>query len=227
MKQGTQGIFTGYTDQTADIFWGIRFNNEREWFQAHKQAFQDAVMTPTRALASELYAWLQEEYPALHLNLHISRVYRDARRLFGRGPLNDHIWFSFQNAVENRAQAPCLWFQVGADGYACGAGCWMPAATSAQLRRLIDNEPKQAQKLLRLLDGQKEFTLSGPVYARPKGHADEPIGRLYNLRSMLLESAHGFDARSASRELVDWVKDGFRFLLPFYQFMERAYTMVE
>lgn len=224
MKQGT---FTGYTDQAADLFWGIRFNNDRQWFQAHKQAFQDAVMTPTRALAAELYDWFAEEYPALHLNLHISRVYRDARRLFGRGPLNDHIWFSFQNAVENRSEAPCFWFQVGADGYACGAGCWMAAATSAQLRRLIDNDPKQAQKLLRLLDGQTAFTLTGPSYARAKGHADEPIGRLYNLRSMLLESAHGFDARSASRELVDWVKDGFRFLLPFYQFMERAYTMAE
>ena len=110
-------MFTGYTDQTVDVFWGIRFNNDRAWFAEHKQEFQDAVMTPTKALAGELYDWFQETYPDLHLNVHISRIYRDARRLFGRGPLNDHIWFSFQNAIENRGEAPCFWFQVGADGY--------------------------------------------------------------------------------------------------------------
>ena len=115
-------MFTGYTDQTVDVFWGIRFNNDRAWFAEHKQEFQDAVMTPTKALAGELYDWFQENYPDLHLNVHISRIYRDARRLFGRGPLNDHIWFSFQNAIENRGEAPCFWFQVGADGYGCGAG---------------------------------------------------------------------------------------------------------
>ena len=122
-------MFTGYTDRTVDVFWGIRFNNDRAWFAEHKQEFQDAVMTPTKALAGELYDWFQENYPDLHLNVHISRIYRDARRLFGRGPLNDHIWFSFQNAIENRGEAPCFWFQVGADGYGCGAGWWMPAAS--------------------------------------------------------------------------------------------------
>ena len=80
-------MFTGYTDQTVDVFWGIRFNNDRAWFAEHKQEFQDAVMTPTKALAGDLYDWFQEAYPDLHLNVHISRIYRDARRLFGRGPL--------------------------------------------------------------------------------------------------------------------------------------------
>ena len=100
-------MFTGYTDQTVDVFWGIRFNNDRAWFAEHKQEFQDAVMTPTKALAGELYDWFQEAYPDLHLNVHISRIYRDARRLFGRGPLNDHIWFRSRTrsrtAVKRRA----------------------------------------------------------------------------------------------------------------------------
>ena len=220
-------MFTGYTDQTVDVFWGIRFNNDRAWFAEHKQEFQDAVMTPTKALAGELYDWFQEAYPDLHLNVHISRIYRDARRLFGRGPLNDHIWFSFQNAIENRGEAPCFWFQVGADGYGCGAGWWMPAASGVQLRRILDNDPKRAEKLLRQLDAQQEYTLSGPAYARPKGHAGEPVGRLYNMRSFSIESMHPFDERSSGPELTDWVKAGFQFLLPFYQLFEQAYGMVD
>ena len=30
-------MFTGFTDETVDFMWGIRFNNERTWFEAHKE----------------------------------------------------------------------------------------------------------------------------------------------------------------------------------------------
>ena len=30
-------MFTGFTDATVDFLWGIRFNNERPWFEAHKE----------------------------------------------------------------------------------------------------------------------------------------------------------------------------------------------
>ena len=47
------------------------------------------------------------------------------------------------------------------------------------------------------------------------------------MRSFSLESMHPFDARSSSAALTDWVKDGFRFLLPYYQLFEQAYGMVD
>ena len=87
--------------------------------------------------------------------------------------------------------------------------------------------PKRAEKLLRQLDAQQEYTLSGPAYARPKGHAGEPVGRLYNMRSFSIESMHPFDERSSGPELTDWVKAGFQFLLPFYQLFEQAYGMAD
>jgi len=108
-----------------------------------------------------------------------------------------------------------------------GAGWWMPAASGVQLRRILDNDPKRAEKLLRQLDAQQEYTLSGPAYARPKGHAGEPVGRLYNMRSFSIESMHPFDERSSGPELTDWVKAGFQFLLPFYQLFEQAYGMAD
>ena len=220
-------MFQGFSQNAIDFLWGISLNNERGWFMAHKQDFTDYVDIPMRELGKEVFSALAEEYPKQDWRLHVCRIYRDARRLFGRGPLNDHIWFSFQNAIENRGEAPCFWFQVGADGYGCGAGWWMPAASGVQLRRILDNDPKRAEKLLRQLDAQQEYTLSGPAYARPKGHAGEPVGRLYNMRSFSIESMHPFDERSSGPELTDWVKAGFQFLLPFYQLFEQAYGMVD
>ena len=56
-------MFTGYTDQTVDVFWGIRFNNDRAWFAEHKQEFQDAVMTPTKALAGTFTTGFRKHTP--------------------------------------------------------------------------------------------------------------------------------------------------------------------
>ena len=140
-------MFTGYSDKTVDFFWDIRFNNSREWFHPRKDQFNEYIMIPTKELSGELYDWLTENYPQLNLNLHISKIYRDARRLFGRGPLKDHIWFSFQNELEGRENAPCLWFgntptstrrsSRSWQGSSTGSRHFSCAATNTQDRRDI------------------------------------------------------------------------------------------
>ena len=37
-------MFQGFTQGTTDFLWGIRFNNERGWFLAHKEEFQTLVV---------------------------------------------------------------------------------------------------------------------------------------------------------------------------------------
>ncbi len=39
-------MFTGFTDETVDFMWGIRFNNERSWFEAHKEIYLEHFYRP-------------------------------------------------------------------------------------------------------------------------------------------------------------------------------------
>ncbi len=36
-------MFTGFTPEAIDFLWGLRLNNNREWFQEHKQQYQTAL----------------------------------------------------------------------------------------------------------------------------------------------------------------------------------------
>lgn len=220
-------MFTGYSDETVDFFWQIRMNNSREWFQPRKEAFQAAVMAPTKALADELYDWFHAQYPGLGLNVHISRIYRDARRLFGKGPLKDHIWFSFQNEIGPRELSPCFWFEIGCEGYSYGMGNWATPAVAARYRRLIDLAPERFDKLVRRFEQQDIFVLSGEDYARPKGHAGERIGAWYNKKNISLSCDRSYDALSYSPELVQALKDGYQLLMPYYEFLDKAYRMAD
>ena len=82
--------FQGYTQETVDFLWGIRFNNERGWFMEHKQDYQEHLLAPTRALAEQVYDAIHEMCPDDPFLLKLSRIYRDARRLHGPVVLHPH-----------------------------------------------------------------------------------------------------------------------------------------
>ena len=60
-------MFQGFSQQTNDFLWGIRFNNERSWFEAHKQEYLDYVQSPLRQLAQEVYARFSAAHEELPL----------------------------------------------------------------------------------------------------------------------------------------------------------------
>lgn len=80
-------MFQGYTQETVDFMWGIRFNNERGWFLEHKQQYQTQLLEPTRALGEQVYEGVQAMLPREPLMLKTSRIYRDARAAFRPGTL--------------------------------------------------------------------------------------------------------------------------------------------
>ena len=121
---GEDNSFQGYSQGTVDFLWDLRFHNERSWFQAHKEEFIALVDTPTRTLSAQLAREMTAAFPKLGLEPKVSRIYRDARRLFGRGPYKDHLWFSLRKPGEHDGSIPCFWFEVAPDRYGYGMGCW-------------------------------------------------------------------------------------------------------
>ena len=73
--------FEGFSEQTIDFLWGIRFNHHREWFLEHKQEYLDYVYEPMKALGAELMEHIDKLYPGEGLQLKVSRMYRDVRRV--------------------------------------------------------------------------------------------------------------------------------------------------
>ena len=64
-------MFQGFSGKIPDFFWELRFNNEKAWFQEHKETYQHDVQQPFRALADELFDWFQEKYPQQQLTLYL------------------------------------------------------------------------------------------------------------------------------------------------------------
>lgn len=49
-------MFTGFTPETIDFLWGIRMNNNRDWFLEHKKQYVSTLYEPMKALGKDLFA---------------------------------------------------------------------------------------------------------------------------------------------------------------------------
>jgi len=213
-------MFTGFTDETVDFMWGIRFNNERSWFEAHKEVYLTQFYGPMRDLGAEMYAFLRDKRPDHALISKVTRIYRDARRLHGRGPYKESLWFSIEEPSEQWTAKPTFWFELMPEGWTYGMGYYCPKPlTMAKLRARISRDPKTMEKLSGALGGQTEFVLDTEDYKRPKGPAPSPLLEpWYRAKNFSLLHSEKLTEELFSRAIVDRLKKGYEFLLPFYDY---------
>ena len=216
-------MFQGFSKKTGEFLWELAFNNERPWFLAHKDEFEENVNAPFKELAGECFALMEQRYPALDCRVHVSRIYRDARRLFGRGPYKDHLWFSIK-ASQVLLEGPMFWFEVGAADYSYGMGFY--SATPAQMeafRRSIDANP---ERFRRIAEGVKRhgYKLDGEEYKRPKKlRGDALIDGWYNRKRIGLEKSFDLGGDAFSQKLPEILVSAYAELMPMYEYFMEIY----
>ena len=213
-------MFTGFTDETVDFMWGIRFNNERTWFESHKNLYLEHFYRPMVELGDEIYEFLQEKRPDDGLIRKVTRIYRDARRLHGRGPYKESLWFSVEQPSEQWTAHPTFWFELMPEGWTYGMGYYLPKPlTMAKLRARIDRDPAAMERLTRALEQQEEFVLEAEDYKRPRAQAPSPLLEpWYRMKSFSICHSEELTDELFGRGIVDRLKRGYDFLLPYYDY---------
>lgn len=213
-------VFEGFPKELPDFLWGLAFNNEKIWFDAHRSEYERCLQTPFRALAFELADRMESRFPNAVPALHISRINRDARRLHGRGPYKDHLWFTLAKTSGLHDVQPCLYFEIRATDYAYGLGFWMGGGgASERWRAHIDANPRCLERLVRAFNRQDTFALESQCYKRPKGDKGKLLNEWYNSRAIACERKVFFEPDPPGIELLDELERGFALLMPLYKYM--------
>ncbi|GHU94804.1 hypothetical protein FACS1894208_06530 [Clostridia bacterium] len=212
--------FEGFTQSTIDFMWGLRFNNNKTWFEEHKDDYQRDLLTPMKALAQDVFAQLDGECAKRGLRLKVSRIYRDARRVRDGEPFRDHLWFSLEKSSDEYwANTPVFWFELDPDGWSYGLGYYLATAeTMAKLRARIDRAPKAFEKFIAPLGKQVEFSLEGDEYKRKKDAPTPKTAVWYNKKTFSLSHNRKIEDVLFSAELTARIIGGFTFLMPFYDY---------
>lgn len=214
-------MFQGFEPAVIDFMWGIRFNNSREWFEPRKAEYKEIFEAPMKELCRDLYTGFTDKHPDLGMVSRVSRIYRDARRLFGRGPYKDHLWLTISHPAERWACQPVFWFELGPEEYSFGLGYWMAQAlTMAKFRARMDRDPKVMEKLARAVNKQDTFRLQGETFKRPKEAPSKLLEPWYNLKggfSLSCERPH--DDLLWSPDLPGHILEEWEKLLPLFRYL--------
>lgn len=211
--------FTGFTPESVDFLWGIRLNNNRDWFAQHKQQYVQSLYEPMKALGKELF----EPFRELPGNiLKVSRIYRDAR-LHHPDPYKESLWICIRQDVQWWAENPCLFFEIRPEGVDYGFCFWHPrAAAMEQFRKELEANPQPFLELISRTEAAVGQPITAETYKRPKPTENLDLQRFFAWKADIscirtLEPGE----EMFRRELAQEVSDFFEKLIPLYTYFQR------
>ncbi len=215
-------MFEGYTPETIDFLWGIRMNNNRDWFLAHKQDYVKYLYEPTKALGKELFQPFLEKTGNL---LKVSRIYRDARK-HHPVPYKESLWICIRQDVEWWAENPCLFFEINPEGISYGFILLHPSpSTMAAFRNEIADHPKEFLKLIRQTEKKTGLSITAEAYKRPKEAPDKALAPYFAWKSYITcVIDEPVSPEMFGPELKDRVGKFLNDLIPLYEYFNKFKT---
>ena len=216
-------MFEGFSPETVDFLWGIRMNNNREWFLEHKKDYVNYLYEPMKALGKDLFVPFLEKPGNL---LKVSRIYRDAR-LHHPDPYKESLWICIRQDVEWWAENPCLYFEIRPEGISYGFVHWKPrTATLETLRQEWANRPEEFLELIRETEAATGVPITADFYKRPKPAPIPELAPYYawkgNISCVVEEE---FSPETFGPELGLRVGKFLTQLIPLYDYFNRFRTV--
>lgn len=215
-------MFAGYSPETVDFLWGIRMNNNRDWFLSHKSDYVQYLYEPTKALGKELFQPFLEKTGDV---LKVSRIYRDAR-MHHPLPYKESLWICIRKDVEWWAENPCLFFEIKPEGIGYGFFWWKPKPQAmADLRADIAARPREFLKLIRDTEKAVGQKIEAECYKRPKEAPDPKLQPYFGWKGQIDCTWHeDFSPEVFGENLLPRVQERLNALIPLYEYLCRFGT---
>ncbi|KIO77533.1 hypothetical protein TH53_08830 [Pedobacter lusitanus] len=204
----------------------LKKNNDREWFNTHKEEFQqeqEYIETFADALLKELNTHDVIETPSGKKSLY--RIYRDTRFSKDKTPYKTHWSGSFRRATKYRRGGYHFHIEEG-NTYIAG-GFFGPSAED--LKRIREDISFDAAPLRKILSSQSFISTFGTLKGEklkttPKGFdaANEAID-LLRYKQFLLTRRFS-DQEVLSEDFLEQAGQTFKNMRPFFDYMSEVLT---
>lgn len=216
-------MFEGFTPAAIDFLWGIRFNNNRDWFAAHKSEYQKDLYAPMQALAQEV----SQRYRLEGTILKTSRIYRDVRYSHGI-PYKEHLWFCVREDNVFWSEHPSMYFQIQPEGGCCGFIFYAPKASLMELhRKKLLEDPKPFLSIVEKILAGGRFSDKSTRYKRPKPGCIPELESWYQLKNCYFEETIPTGDALFSKDLPKHLEEAFKTLEPLYLYFRTLEAKME
>jgi uncharacterized protein (TIGR02453 family) len=228
----TVQAFSGFPANGLLFFQELAENNNRAWFEAHKQFYLDCVVSPAQAFVSALGEQLRLLSADITYDTRtngsgsIGRIYRDIRFSADKTPYKTCLSMNFGPAGGKRGGGTGYMVHVDADGAMLYVGVHeFSKEQLAAYREAVAGEELGPALVAAItsITQKGPYSVGGESLKRVPAGYDAGMQRAYLLRytALYAHSAQIAPAVVASPDLVAVCLDHCRNMLPLYQWLGR------
>lgn len=213
-----------FTPETLEFLRQLKRNNDREWFKARKDRYEEHVRGPMVALIERLAIDFKRFAPEIVASPKTSlyRIYRDTRFSEDKTPLKVQVSASFRWRGLPKGEGAGLYLEVHPQWVWMGGGFWAPPMPQlVRIREHIATTYPDIDRIARARSFTRVFgSLEGEKMTRvPRGFAkDDPAAEYLKLRQFL--GGREFPPKFATtREFYPALIETYKVLMPLIRFL--------
>jgi len=217
-------VTSPFTPRTLSFLRSLKRHNDREWFRARRENYEQHVRGPMVELIARLARDFRSFAPELIAEPKVSlyRIYRDTRFGSDKSPLKTHVAARFPTRGLGTKEGAGLYLEVAPGWVWMGGGIYMPS--SADLRAIRAHIADTHPRLHRIARGRPFTSAMGELHGErlsrvPRGYpADHPAAHYLQFRQFLAgcEYEAGF---ATSRSFYPELLKVFRATAPLVRFL--------
>ena len=163
--------FNGFPEAGISFLQGLQENNNKAWFEAHRTEYEEYLLEPARAFASEMADRLSA-LTSEPVEGKLFRIYRDVRFSKDKRPYKNHIGVAFGEAGREKGETPGFYFHLEPPTVMLGGGLHEFPKDFLEAYREVLADPVRAATARGLTEtlACDGYELWGKTYKRvPKG----------------------------------------------------------
>jgi uncharacterized protein (TIGR02453 family) len=226
-KPAAPARFEGFADRDGRFFRALARNQRREWFEAHREEYEDGWLAPMKVLLAEVRERIDPLFPQHPLREpKVFRIYRDVRFSKDKSPYKTHIggYVALDGGGQGPSAAAALYVHIGAgEAFVASGQYMMDPAQLARFREAVLDKVRGGElaKILRKLTRAGFEIGSHDVLQRVPRGVDPDHARADLLKRKGLIVSFPGPARNllVSRALVDWLVTNTKRVVPLVEWL--------
>jgi uncharacterized protein (TIGR02453 family) len=222
--------FNGFSKELPKFFQNLKKNNTKQWFEKHRNEYEEFVLGPAREFVAEMGNRLRKIAPEINaipkINQSLFKINRDVRFSKDKSPYKTSMGIWFWEGRRKRMECSGFYIHLEDQRLFYGAGIYMFPKNLLALYRDAVVDKKLGPQLKRAAKkvSDKGYSVNGKHYQRiPQSYDPDH----QNAEFLLFNGLHAMLEEKIpkvfySEDLVDYAFSHYKNMLPLHQWLNKV-----
>jgi uncharacterized protein (TIGR02453 family) len=219
--------FKGFPKEMITFFKGLKKNNRKAWFEAHKEDYENYVKDPAADFVVAMGQKLQQLSPRIKaipkVNQSLFRINRDTRFSHDKTPYKTNLGILFWEGERKRMECSGFYFHFGEGNLMLGTGMYIFGKENLDRYRKAVVHKTHGPQLKKTLAGitRKGYTVHGSHYKRvPRGFdASHKLAEFLLYKGLSAMKEEKIPKEFYSGKIVDYAYSHFKKMYPLHEWL--------